>query len=236
MEERELLPGLNAVGLTLHIPEQDIMAFADVHLGYEQSLNSQGVLVPPFQYKRVTEHLNEALKIAKPMMVVVDGDLKHEFGTISAQEWAEVMRFLDSLREYDVALMKGNHDTIIGPIATRKNVRVLERLQVDKTLFIHGDKVPEGLKGVKTIVIGHEHPCIGLEEDGRTEKVKCFLAGKWRGRDLIVLPSLNFVTEGTDVLKESLLSPMLQGGIESFRAWGVEGGKIWEFGRISEIN
>jgi uncharacterized protein len=237
MDSVSILPGFYAVGLTLHIPEEDVLAFADVHLGFEQALNKQGVLVPPFQYKRVAEHLNEALRKTRPKMVVVDGDLKHEFGGISAQEWAEVIRFLDCLKRYDVALVKGNHDIIIGPIATRKNVKVMESLKVDTTLFVHGDRIPEDreLKTVKTIVIGHEHPCIGLQEEGRTEKVKCFLTGKWRGIDLIVLPSLNFVTEGVDVLKERLLSPLLQGDIGDYMAWGVEEGRIMEFGRISEI-
>jgi uncharacterized protein len=237
MEAVEILPGFNAVGLTLHIPEEEVLAFADVHLGYEQALNKQGILVPPFQYKRVTEHLNEALRKTHPKMVVVDGDLKHEFGGISAQEWAEVIRFLDGLKRYDVALVRGNHDTIIGPIASRKNVKVMESLKVDTTFFIHGDKIPEDreLKTAKTIVIGHEHPCIGLAEEGRTEKVKCFLTGKWKGRDLIVLPSLNFVTEGVDVLKEQLLSPLLQGDIWGFNAYGVEEGKIMRFGKLREI-
>ena len=235
MDCLEILPGFKAVGLSLHLPEHSALVFADVHLGFEGALNRQGVLVPPFQYREVTEHLNLALKAARPKKVVINGDLKHEFGGISGQEWAEVMRFLDGLNGYDVTLVKGNHDTIIGPIAGRGNVKLVNDLKLGTTLFVHGDKEPGSLKGVKTVVIGHEHPCIGLSEEGRVENVKCFLVGRWKGRNLIVLPSLNFVTEGVDVLKEKLLSPLLQGDISGFKAFGVEEGRILYFGRVGDL-
>jgi putative SbcD/Mre11-related phosphoesterase len=235
MDSTEILPGFYAVGLALHIPKHEALTFADVHLGYEEALNKDGILVPMFQYKEIASHLREVLAQTKPERIIIDGDLKHEFGSISGQEWSEVMKFLDELRRYEVTLVRGNHDTIIGPIATKGNVRVADEHTLGTTLFVHGHKEPASLKGVKTIVIGHEHPCVGLTEEGRTEKVKCFLAGKWEGRDLIVLPSMNFVTEGVDVLKEGLLSPMLQGDIGGFRAWGVEAGRTLTFGKLENI-
>ena len=145
------------------------------------------------------------------------------------------MGLLDSLRRCDVTLVRGNHDTIIGPIAARREVKVVEEVRLGTTLVVHGDRVPEKLEDIKTIVIGHEHPCIALEEEGRIEKVKCFLVGRWRERNLIVLPSLNFVTEGVDVLREQLQSPLLQGDIGDFKAIGVEEGRILDFGKLRNI-
>jgi putative SbcD/Mre11-related phosphoesterase len=230
----EILPGYHAVGLTLHMPEFETSAFSDVHLGFEQALNKHGVLVPPFQYSQVTSHLKEAVAMAKPKRIVINGDLKHEFGSISPQEWAEVLMFLDGLRKYEVVLVRGNHDTILGPIAVRREIRVVEELRLGTTLFVHGDKEPVELGGVRTVVIGHEHPCIGLAEEGRVERVKCFLVGKWKGKNLIVLPSLNFVTDGTDVLQERLLSPLLD-EVGDFKAFGVDDGRVMEFGRVRDI-
>jgi uncharacterized protein len=231
----ELLPGFHAVGLALHMPEHEALAFADVHLGYEEALNKQGILVPRFQYRDIARHVNDALKRTKPKTVIINGDLKHEFGTISSQEWAEVMRFLDELRRYDVVLVKGNHDTIIGPIATRKDVKTVDEYRLGTTLFVHGNRKPKSLKGVETIIMGHEHPCIGLTEEGRTEKVKCFLVGGYEGRDLIVLPSMNSVTEGADILRERPMSPLMGGDIGGFKAYGVEEGAVLYFGAIKDI-
>jgi uncharacterized protein len=235
MNAPEILPGFRAFGLTLSIPDEEALAFADVHLGFEEALNRQGVMVPRFQYRDLSRNLNACLKAAKPRRVIVDGDLKHEFGLISPQEWSEVLRFLDGLKGYDVTLVSGNHDTILGPIAARGEVRVVEELRLGTTLFVHGHREPKALNGVKTIVMGHEHPCVSLAEDERRELVKCFLVGRWRGIDLIVLPSINLVTEGVDVLSERLLSPLLQGDIGGFKAWGVDEGRVMEFGIIDGI-
>jgi metallophosphoesterase superfamily enzyme len=78
-----------------------------------------------------------------------------------------------------------------------------------------------GLKGIKTIIIGHEHPAVSIHEGVRTELFKCFLKGKFKGRILIVQPSFNLVTEGTDVLKEELLSPFLQQELSDFECFIV---------------
>ncbi|MFH0862667.1 MAG: metallophosphoesterase [Candidatus Altiarchaeota archaeon] len=278
MESVEIRSGFFAVGLALHIPEHETLVFSDAHLGYEEALNKDGVLVPRFQYRQIADHLREVLAQTRPKRIVIDGDLKHEFGSISGQEWAEVMRFLDELRRYEVILVKGNHDTIIGPIATKSNVKVVDQYVLGTTLFVHGDKEPKTIdrrlktgllrpakerhsaaasvsqtkdllcelgdkrssritenRKLKTIVIGHDHPAVGLTEEGRTERVKCFLVGKWKGYDLVVLPSLSFVTEGVDVLKEALLGPMLQGDISDFTALGFDGGRILKFGTIGRI-
>ncbi|MFH1403273.1 MAG: metallophosphoesterase [Candidatus Altiarchaeota archaeon] len=235
MDLMSLKPGFNIVGLTLHVNEYSTLAFADTHLGYEEALNKQGVLVPHFQYADIVSHIREAVSMVEPERIVINGDLKHEFGGISRQEWDEVLKFLDELKDYDVTLVRGNHDTVIGPIADRKGVKVVEELRLGTTLFVHGHKIPEDTDGIETIVVGHEHPCIGLREEGRVERVKSFLAGEWEGLDLIVLPSLNFLTEGVDVTQERLLSPLLRGDIRDFRAYGVENGEIMYFGTLNSI-
>ncbi len=232
----ELLSGYDAVGLTLHLPEHDTLVFADVHLGYEEMLNREGVLVPHFQFNDVVSYVKEAVKQTRPSTIIINGDLKHEFGGISGQEWREVLQFLKLFDEYDVKLVKGNHDNILGPIARKRNVEVLDEVRLGPALFVHGHIPPEDLRGVETVVIGHEHPCVGLREEGRVEKVKCFLVGEWEGRCLIVLPSLNFIAEGVDVLQENTLSPLLQGDIGGFRAYGVEEGEILYFGELKQLS
>lgn len=237
MKELEILPGVKIIGLTLLLEEEKTLVFSDTHLGYEEYLNKQGILVPRFQYNDIVEHLKEILSQTRPERIVIDGDLKHEFGTISRQEWNEVMRFLDLLKEREVVLVKGNHDNIIGPIAGKKNVKVVGEHKTGVFLITHGNKTPtkKSLEGVDTIVMGHEHPALCLREEGRTEKIKCFMVGRWKNKNLVVLPSLNFVTEGVDILKERLLSPMLQQNLSEFRIIGIEKNEILDFGRLGRI-
>ena len=102
---------------------------SDFHIGYEEALNKQGILMPRFQFKEVIERLEsifKKLKGKKIDRIVILGDLKHEFGTISEQEWRHTLRLLDYLGLHcrEIVLIKGNHDTILGPIARKRNVKV----------------------------------------------------------------------------------------------------------------
>lgn len=236
----EILSGLVISDLALWIPEERVLAIADVHLGYEEALNRQGVLVPREQFKHTVQRLQPLLERHKPKTIVVNGDLKHEFGRISGQEWKEVLKLLDLIARHctHIVLVEGNHDTVLGPLAGKRDLKVCKSFTAEDVLFIHGDAIPDGklLKGVKTVVIGHEHPALGLREGERTEPFKCWLLGKWRRRNIIVMPSFNLVTEGSDVLKEKQLSPLLQDGLDDFSAYIVdESGNVLPFGKLKDL-
>jgi putative SbcD/Mre11-related phosphoesterase len=94
----------------------------------------------------------------------------------------------------------------------------------------------ELLKLCDTIIIGHEHPAVSLVSGSRTERYKCFLKGKFSRKDLIVTPSCNMLIEGTDILKEKLLSPILKNvDLKNFEAYIVED-KIYDFGKVKDLN
>lgn len=208
---------------------KDNLIIADLHIGLEEALNKDGVLIPRFQFKEVMKGLKKILVGVN--RVIINGDLKHEFGTISDQEWRDVLHLLDFLSDKEIILIKGNHDTIIGPIAEKRNVKVVDSYQLDDITFLHGDKIIPNLS--KILVIGHEHPAISFRERP-DEKFKCFLKGKWRGKTLIVLPSFNLVTEGHDILNEEILSPFLEQKLDDFEVF-VAGDRTLYFGKLKEI-
>jgi|ERR1039458_10098074 metallophosphoesterase superfamily enzyme len=55
---------------------------------------------------------------------------------------------------------------------------------------MHGDKIPDDLmmRDESTIIIGHEHPCIGIRNGERFEKIKCYLKGNYKEKNLILTP------------------------------------------------
>ncbi len=272
----EILPGIEVVDLSLHLPASKTLIFADFHIGFEESLESQGILVPRFQLKdilarleKIFEQIDSHFAVSKadrfsssPLKVgegenrlkgaerreqapiktiVINGDLKHEFGEISRQEWSDCLALIDFLaaRCEQIVLVKGNHDTILGPIARKRNLEVVDSYTVNDIFIAHGHKLPEKelAKTIKTIIIGHEHPAVNLTEAAKTEKYKCFLKGSWHGRNLIVQPSFNLITEGADVAKQKLLSPFLQRGVENFEIFVVDDKKneLLYFGKIKEL-
>lgn len=257
-----ILPHVEIVNLALFL--DSTLVIADVHMGYEEALNKQGILVPRLQFEDIvkrTERIFNILKNRKIEKIIINGDLKHEFGTISEQEWRNTLKFLDLLAKHckEIVLIKGNHDTILGPIAKKRNVKVLENYIVEpleknhnnektsilrktkkqsknKILIVHGNKIPdkELLKEASTIIIGHEHPAVSLKEGPRVEQFKCFLKGKYKGKNLIVQPSFNTIIEGIDILKDEILSPFLQQNLDNFEVYIVED-KVYEFGKLKGL-
>lgn len=235
------LSGAELVDLGLYFKEKKLLIISDVHIGYEESMNKQGVLVPRFQFKDVIQRLEKIFEKTMPEKVIINGDIKHEFGRISDQEWRETLKLIDFILQNakKLILIKGNHDTILGPIADKANVEIKEKLTFTagsrKFLVIHGHKIPNRTPNCDTIIIGHEHPCVSIQEEARTEKFKCFLVGKWKNKQLIVLPSFNLVTEGTDVLKEKLLSPFLiKADLQNFDAFVVSD-DVYHFGKLKNL-
>ncbi|MFC1753430.1 metallophosphoesterase [Thermoproteota archaeon] len=232
----EISKGIEIVDLGLKIDKTLIMG--DLHIGFEEALNKQGVMVPRFQFKDLVKRLENILKQAKPEMIVVNGDIKHEFGKISDQEWRETLKVIDLLTKNSrkLILIKGNHDTILGPIAKKRDIEVVESYEINKgkILIVHGHKEIKMPKNTRTIIIGHDHPAVSIREGPRSERFKCFLKGVYKKKELIVMPSMNLVTEGVDVLKEKLLSPFLQGNIDDFEVFVVSD-RVYDFGKMKNI-
>ena len=135
----------------------------------------------------------------------------------------------------ELVLVRGNHDTILGPLVEKRGLKVVEEYKVGDTLIIHGDKLAKITKtSIKRIIIGHEHPAITLREKSKVEKFKCFLKGKWKGKELIVMPSFNPLLEGTDILKDKLLSPFLE-DISNFEVFVVGDKEVLRFGKVKNM-
>ncbi len=234
----EISKGVEIIDLCLYLKKEKALVMADFHMGYEEALNKEGVLIPRLQYAETMKRLEKLLTGFEINTIIVNGDLKHEFGTISETEWRHTLKLLDFLSEHckKIILVKGNHDMILGPIAEKRGLEVKRNHIIGKTMILHGDKIPHGEKfgSMKRLIIGHEHPAVSLHKDGRLETYKCFLRGKWKEKELIVMPSFNLVTEGTNVLREKLLSPFLKKNLDDFKVFIVSEG-VYGFGTVKDI-
>ncbi len=241
MNSKKILSNAEIIDLSLFFFKEKILVITDMHLGYEEALIRQGTFIPKSNFADSVERLKKIFrKTGKLEKIIILGDLKHEFGLISHQEWKEITEMLSFLGKHcsQIILLKGNHDKILEPIAKWKNLSLKNSffLKKQKILFLHGDKIRQekNFSSAETIVIGHEHPAISLREEGRQEKFKCFLKGTYGKKILVVLPSFNAVLEGQDLFKENLLSPFLHQDINSFEVW-VVGDKTYYFGKIKNI-
>ncbi|MBN2127426.1 MAG: metallophosphoesterase [Candidatus Diapherotrites archaeon] len=218
------------LGLALYAVKDNTLIISDLHLGFEEAMNSDGVFIPRFNFNEIKERIEEIFSDKKNFnKIIIAGDLKHEFGNISSQEWNEVTEMLSFLEMHsdEVILIKGNHDSILGPIALRKKVKLESEgvfLEKSKAFVMHGDKLIENefTEKAETLIIGHEHAAVSFSDGLKSEKFKCFLKGKFNEKELIVLPSMCMVFIGTDVKKEKLLSLFLKKNNSEFEIYAVE--------------
>lgn len=215
------------------------LAIADLHLGQDESMTKKGVLIPKFQFRDIGKELMMIIEKKQPEELAITGDLKHEFGSILDTEWRNIIKLFDMILAKCklVTVLKGNHDVMLWPIAKKANVQIKESLLLGKVLLIHGDIVPpkELLGKAEIIIMGHEHPAISLTKDNRVERFKCFLKGEYKKKILIVMPSFNPLTAGTDVLYEKMLSPLLKGSLDEFEVFVPSENEVLYFGKIKDL-
>ena len=217
--------------IDLALKYKDILIIGDLHFGFEESLVKKGILLPYSQLKQTLERLDKIVKKAKPKKIILNGDIKDEFGTISDQEWRDTLKFIDHLQEKtELIFIKGNHDTILEPLAKKRNIQVKERFDIDDVTILHGDNLLKNLK--KTIIMSHEHPAISFRERP-DEKFKCFLVGKYKTHNLIILPSFNLLVPGSGITREEFHSPYIKNA-ENFNVFVVQD-KIYDFGKVKNL-
>lgn len=224
------------IDLALFIKECRALIISDTHLGYESEFNNKGMMIPRFSLLKMKKRIESIIKKTNPNTIIINGDIKHNFGKVDNLEWRDTLRFFKLLKENskELILIKGNHDKIIEPIAKKHNIKIKEYLKIDDTLITHGDKIKE-IDNYNTIIIGHEHPAINIKENNRKEKFKCFFKGKYKDKTLIVQPSFSDMTQGTDILEGKHLSPYLKENIENFDVF-IVADKIYPFGKVSSLD
>lgn len=249
MNTLALEAGLQLVDLALYCEPRRLLAIADLHLGFDEALTHEGLLVPHLQLEAVRERLNSilahlAISPTHPLeKLIINGDLRHPFGRLSQRESREGSDLLAELSVLAdrVILVQGNHDGDLEPLVRdRAGVEICQAHREGPLLFSHGDRRPARLSpGLRAVIIGHEHPAVGLRDPvtGRVELYKCFLKGCYRGRTLLVQPSFNPLSVGSDLARERCLSPLLdEQALPNFEVYPVaDDGSIYAFGPLGPL-
>lgn len=248
-DDIELIDGLPIA----YINSMGAVVISDLHLGYEGVAAKAGVYAPKSNLKKIEEMVGIALEKTGASTIIVTGDIKNEFSSVDIDEYSEMLEFVRFAKRQNsrLILIKGNHDNFVDRYKTLFDIGIFDQeMQAGKYLFFHGEEMPKsiskgakknnGIEAVEMLIMGHEHPAISLiSRIRRREKLKCFLFGEYRGKQLLVLPAINYLMPGTDINlepKSRLLSPILKkADINRFRAIAVGYGGTMDFGTISDL-
>jgi putative SbcD/Mre11-related phosphoesterase len=217
-ENVEIINGFKAI----YIKELDLIVISDLQLGEELYLaEEKGIFVPQVQLKEIKKELSAIFRKIKAKRILINGDVKHEFGEASRQEWREVIELAEFLRKKvkEIIVVRGNHDNYLLNIASKINLQVFDPFYLERGyLFTHGHKKISYPENFHTLIIGHEEPAIILKEGFDKIKLPALLYGKMRNsKRIICLPAFSILSSGTEINAseiEDLLSPILKEDVD----------------------
>lgn len=235
----ELVDGLPVA----YIKSIRTIAVADLHLGYEGVMAKKSTLLPKANLKSILKTLDDALTHTGASSILVDGDIKNEFSKVDQEEFNEMYDLVNFAKERGVKLIlvKGNHDNFVERYKDPFKLTVArQEIKIGGYLFFHGEELPRDVRGSRMLVMGHEHPAIGMRRSvGARERLRCFLYGKYEGVPLVVLPAMNYFAAGTEINNQpvsELLSPVFRHvDVDSMHAIALGYGETIDFGAISEL-
>ncbi len=193
--------------------ERRALVIADLHIGIEYALESKGIRIPP-QWSAMAEEV-EGMQRADPAdVLIIDGDLKHGIRA-GKREIRDARAFLNEMRALfgEIYLVKGNHDGGLQ-YAVRD---IAELIPASGFVFegvgiFHGHAWPsEEVMGADVLVMGHMHPSVRfVDEIGNSQSEPCWIRGRYRDKELIVMPAMNRFYGGSAVNAGEFLGPVLR--------------------------
>jgi len=214
-------------------------------------------------FKNIFEKLKEdKMPVDK---IIFLGDIKHFFSYNKVEDYVikDFVRFLEKyVSTENIIFIRGNHDKI-----QNYTIDFQDYYLEGNIAFIHGHKefpetssqkhVYSGVralddresteskkdsrhKKIKTLIMGHVHPSVVLSDNSgvKKEKYKCFLVGKWAGKEIFILPSFMDYTKGTgiNVHAESYISIIPEKILQNFRAYVIsDEGEVLDFGKVKNL-
>ncbi len=224
----ELTNDLIIVGDTPFLFHKDagLLILADIHLGFEEAMAEKGIFLPRNQLSQLIKDLDKAFGYLEGSIdkVVINGDLKHRYETLSRQERIEISKLMEYLksRGVDVVFVRGNHDNYASIVTKKYGVEPISYYKIDDILIIHGHVDIADIKDAdaildttRYIIYGHEHPSISIGDRlGKISKFPCFLEVPLRINDLeitgVVLPAAGSYQAGSQISlnRDNYLSPL----------------------------
>lgn len=238
---------------TIFFPEKGILAIGDLHIGFEKMIIKSGIMVPEIQVKDILKDLEKVInkiKLGEKKLkkVIFLGDIKHYF-TYERSEKFNFGKILDFLKNYvkeeNIILIKGNHDKFDFVGKKMKNYYFN-----DGIMFLHGhmEFVQVFEPRVKMIVMAHLHPCVIIKDKQsiKREKYRCFLTGKYKNKEIIIVPSFPNIVRGSainqsrykiinSVLNEFSIIPLRF--LKKFIVHAInDNGEIFDFGKLKNLS
>ncbi len=105
--------------LLIEEKRKKILVIVDLYFGFEEVLNRSGVFIGKKMFNEIIKDFDEIFdRIGKVDVIILLGDVKHNFGKNNNQEWDEIKKFFEYLeiKNKKIIIVKGNHDNYLKNI------------------------------------------------------------------------------------------------------------------------
>jgi uncharacterized protein len=145
--------------------DERVLIIADLHFGIEADLAAHGLHFRSRSDARL-ERVLKTIDDADPDRLVLLGDIKHSIPSLTWQEYHEMPKILDTLRDkVPLVVLPGNHDIGIERFVDPGEIRPKEGTVLDGIGYLHGHMYPSPKLAGRLLVIGHHHPLISLRDE-----------------------------------------------------------------------
>ena len=232
MRTLEILPGVVITSDRCVLLEEGRTAvIGDLHLGYETSLEDEGIFLPRINTGGIRDGVNCIISRYEPEQIVLLGDIKHDFRRSKYGTSSEVLGILEIMNEAaDTLVIKGNHDNYIQNILEGAGMLAVDYVDIAGFRLEHGHVD----SGKRPVIIGHEHPAVRVPGTGGG-KIHCFVLAREEG--VLVLPPFSPLSLGSDLLTEgTVMSPALRDAdVGNSEIYGISDLGIMELGTLSSL-
>jgi metallophosphoesterase superfamily enzyme len=145
--------------------EERYLIVADLHFGIEADLALHGLHFRSRSRARL-ERLLKIVDRVDPDGLVLLGDVKHSIPSITRQEFYELPRILESLRDrVPLSVFPGNHDIGIERYLRPAEICAKEGGVIDGVGYLHGHMYPSPALAGHLMIAGHHHPLLSLRDE-----------------------------------------------------------------------
>lgn len=233
----------------LYFIKTKALVVADIHLGYDESINNEGVLIPLTSTKKVYANLKKIISELEQNTytieyIIFNGDIKHDFGSVLKIEDKVFRQLILLTNKYKLIFVKGNHDKILDKYIERLNNDTIITSNfvvlndTKKYCIAHGDNDLEKLYTLKNdcFLVGLDKEFKKIEFDKFTfvighEHPVVELSDNYRterykalliSKKIIILPSFNDLVEGVNFNLEFIKSEYLSPLLNEFKVKDYE--------------
>jgi metallophosphoesterase superfamily enzyme len=144
--------------------ERNLVA-ADLHFGIEADLALHGLHFRSRSKARL-ERLLAIVDRVDPDRLLLLGDVKHSIPSLTRQEYFELPRILETLRDrIPLRVFPGNHDIGIERYLKPAEICAKEGEIIDGVGYLHGHMYPLPALAGHLMIVGHHHPLLSLRDE-----------------------------------------------------------------------